>query len=170
MREEGPSLPIPAHLAPRPAQAFGNRRRRRRRVGELAALQRHRQRHQQSPSAGIIQALYFISVQRRVSSLLLRLHPRRVPWVSLRDTRCNRRTFPRFLRSSVLILSISCFPSPPFFPFPFLTLFGFRAVLSCLFGSCPLCGLLRFPFTEGHVESTCVARVNKHTHPQALIS
>jgi len=36
---------------------------------------------------------------------------------------------------------------------------------TCLLGSCPLCGLLRFPFTEGHVESTCVARVNKHTLP-----
>jgi hypothetical protein len=178
MREEGPSLPIPTHLAPRPAQAFGNRRRRRRWVEKLTALQRlhyrrhrHHQRHQQCPSTGIVQALYLISVQRRVSEpLLLQLHPRRVPRVSLRDTRCNRRTFPPIVCPYSVRFLISLPPpsSPsPSSPYSVSVLY----VLSCLFGSYPLCGLLRFPFTEGHVESTCVARVNKkHALSQALFS
>jgi hypothetical protein len=103
MREEGPPLPIPTHLAPRPAQAFGIRRRRRGRVGGLAA----QQRHWQCPSAGILQALDLVSVQRRVSRhstlAIASASPSRAPGVSERHTVQPTNVF---LRSSVLVQSV----------------------------------------------------------------
>lgn len=67
MREEAPPLPVPAHVAPGPAQAArgssGRLRRRRRAVGLASEQQSHAPQHQneqQTPGTRVVPASHFI--------------------------------------------------------------------------------------------------------------